>query len=117
MIQTIIGLVTIFLVLGTTAILLKRLKNIMINQAQLAAALVALTATVTKIGTETATLKTKVEELTLALENSGQLSQEVQDALTGLTAQIQVVDDLVPDATTNVEAANAAAPAEDTGGM
>jgi len=71
------------------------------TQAQSAARVTALTAEVTKIGTETRTLLTKIDDLT-ALLNSGQVqtSPELQAAIDALQAQVQVVDDLVPDAPT-----------------
>lgn len=72
----------------------------MANQTELAAELTALTATVAKIGTETSTLLTKITDLETALANAGSVSPEVQAALDGLKAQVNVVDGLVPDAPT-----------------
>ena len=73
----------------------------MATQEQLVADLTALTAQVTKIGTETSTLLTKVADLEAALSASGAaVTPEVEAALAALKSQVQVVDDLVPDAPT-----------------
>lgn len=51
---------------------------------------------VAKIGTETSTLITKVNDL-LAIIAAGPVTPELQAAVDSLKAQVQVVDDLVPD--------------------
>jgi len=71
---------------------------IMSTQAELAAQLNTVTAEVTKIGTETQTLLTKIADLTAAIEAGGATTPEVDAALAALQAQVKVVDDLVPDA-------------------
>lgn len=71
----------------------------MTTQTELANALDALTQTVTKIGLETAATLDKVAELEAAMATGGAVSPEVQAAFDALKAQVQSVDDLVPDAT------------------
>lgn len=74
-------------------------KRIVMTQKELADQLTALTGQVQKIGTETAALEQKVNDLESALNAGGDVSPEVQTALDALKAQVQVVDDLVPDPT------------------
>lgn len=73
-------------------------KTIMATQAELAAALAEVTATVAKIGTETTATLAKVAELETALANAGTVSPEVQAAFDALKEQVGIVDGLVPDA-------------------
>lgn len=70
----------------------------MATQVELAAGLAQVTAQLVKIGTETATLLQKVADLESALGNAGAVTPELQAAFDALKAQVQVVDDLVPDA-------------------
>jgi len=76
----------------------KSLETIMATQQELTAQITAATEKLTKIGTETGTLLTKIEELKTALANAGNVSPELQAAVDALAAQAAVVDDLVPDA-------------------
>lgn len=68
------------------------------TQAELAADLQKVSDQVAKIGTETSTLLQKVADLEAALAAGGPVTAEVQAAVDALKAQVQVVDDLVPDA-------------------
>lgn len=114
MIYILWGVVVVILLL-----IVSQLRKVMSNQAQLAAALTAIAAQVAKIGTETEGLKAKVQELQDALNNAGNNTPEVEAALQALLAQVQKVDDLVPDAvqqTTDTAVANGGeAPAEPDG--
>lgn len=74
------------------------LKEIQMKQDELAQSLSDTAAKVEKIGTETRTLLTKIDELTTAVTESGDVSPEVQAALETLQAQVETVDQLVPDA-------------------
>jgi predicted transcriptional regulator len=78
----------------------KRLEKVLMNQAELAAQLTEIGAQIAKIGEESAATLLKVTELEEALENAGDVTPEVQAAFDALKAQVQVVDDLVPDAPT-----------------
>ena len=93
MTSIVIWVVTIILLL----LILYQLRKIMTTIAQLATALTAITATVTKIGTETSTLLAKVQELEDAINNGGNVPEEVEAALQALREQVSVVDQLVPD--------------------
>ncbi len=75
------------------------LHKIMDTQAQTAAKVQAVTNELVKVGTETRSLLTKIDDLT-AIINTGAVntSPELQAAVDALTAQAQLVDDLVPDA-------------------
>jgi ubiquinone biosynthesis protein UbiJ len=79
----------------------KQINKIMLNQSELAVQLTALTTQVQHIGVETDTLKTKITDLETAINNGGTVSPEVESALNALKAQVQVVDDLVPDNVTS----------------
>lgn len=57
-----------------------------------------LTLKVNKVGTETRKLLTKIEELTDAIANGGPVAPELQAAVDDLKIQVNVVDELVPDA-------------------
>jgi uncharacterized protein Yka (UPF0111/DUF47 family) len=78
--------------------LVEKLESIMNTQEQLAMQLNALTGTVAKIQGETQTLLTLVASLEAAVIAAGSVKPEVQAAMDALTAQIAVVDALVPDA-------------------
>jgi ferritin-like protein len=56
----------------------------------------AVSTQVAKIGTETTITLQKVADLEAALANG--IPQDVADAFAALKAQVQVVDDLIPDA-------------------
>ena len=71
----------------------------MATQAELAAELAAATSAVAKIGTESSATLQKVIELEEALANGGMTSPEVDEAVAALKAQVQLVDDLIPDVT------------------
>ena len=91
----------IYACFGVVAVLLLllffQLRKIMSNQAQTLAILTAASATLTKISEETKATLQKVQDLQDALNNAGNNTPEVDAALTALTTQLQVVDDLVPD--------------------
>lgn len=78
--------------------LLERTESIMGSQAQLATDLAGVSAQVAKIGTETSVTLQKVIDLEAALANAGNTTPEVDAAMAALKAQVQLVDDLVPDA-------------------
>lgn len=71
---------------------------IMATQAEHAAELQAISAQVAKIGSESAATLEAVAALEAALANAGNTSPEVDAAMAALRAQVQIVDDLVPDA-------------------
>ncbi len=73
------------------------LEKIMLSQADLIVQVKAATDQLVKIGTETTTLLQKITDLT-AIIAAGPVTPEMQAAVDALTAQAQVVDDLVPDA-------------------
>lgn len=73
-------------------------RKIMSTQAELASSLQSVTAKVDKIGGETRTLLQKIDDLTTAVQNAGNTTPEVDAALAALQAQVDVVDNLVPDA-------------------
>ena len=72
------------------------LEAIMTTVQELAPQIEALTAQVTKIGTETRSLITKVQDLTDALAATP-VPADVEAALVALADQVAVVDALVPD--------------------
>lgn len=77
---------------------INQLKELIImNQQELAQGLDTIRAQVEKIGTESALTLDKVAALEAALGNAGGVSPEVQAAFDALKAQVQVVDDLIPD--------------------
>lgn len=92
----------IYACFGVVAVLLLllsfQLRKIMSNQAQTLAILTAASEKLTKIGEETKATLQKVQDLQDALNNAGNNTPEVEAALTALTNQLQVVDDLIPDA-------------------
>lgn len=84
---------------GDFSSVLSKLDEIMTTQVEAAVEIAEVTAKVTKIGTETSTLLAKIQELIDQINNAGQdISPEVQQAITDLQVQAQIVDDLVPDA-------------------
>ena len=90
-------------------------KAIMSTSAELAQGIADLTTQVGKIGTETTTLIGKVGDLETALANAANVDPAVLAAFDALKAQVQTVDDLVPDAPAPAPApAPADAPAADT---
>lgn len=78
----------------------QKLTDIMATQKELTDQVNALTGRVVKIGSETRTLLTKVEELLAIIAAGGEVSAELQTAVDDLQAQVTVVDELVPDAPT-----------------
>lgn len=71
----------------------------MATQKELADQLAAATAKADKIGNETRTLLTRIQELLDQIaNNTSNVTPELQAAADALSAQLQVVDDLVPDA-------------------
>src|SRR5262245_805511 len=78
-------------------LILRELENIMATQEELAADLAAVTEQVSKIGTETSLLLVKVNELEDALAAAGGTTPEVDAAMAALKAQVNVVDEMVPD--------------------
>lgn len=69
----------------------------MATQAEAAVQLKAIGEQMVKVGKETATLLTKIEELKNA---GGDVTPELQAAIDAVAAQAKVVDDMVPDAPT-----------------
>ena|SRR5258705_6219516 len=78
----------------------ERLLKIMATQAELTTQLTAVNDKLKKIGTETTTLLAKIDELKGIIANGPPVAPELQAAVDALSAQAQVVDDLVPDAPT-----------------
>jgi seryl-tRNA synthetase len=77
--------------------------KIMANQQELAAQINEISGTITKIKGETQTTLDKVQELQDVINNQGGVSAELQAAVDNLKAQVQVVDELIPDAPPPVE--------------
>lgn len=75
--------------------ILSRLETLMTTVQELGPQIETLTAQVAKIGTETRSLITKVQDLTDALASP--VPAEVEAALLALGEQVAVVDALVPD--------------------
>ena len=84
-------------VCGDQARIVALLENLMASQAELTVQVNALTEKVAKIGAETRSLLTKIDDLTQALANAGNVTPELQAAFDALAAQADVVDKLVPD--------------------
>jgi uncharacterized protein YoxC len=78
-------------------LVLTRLEKILMNQDELAKGLADVGTQVAKIGSESTATLQKVAELEAALNNAGGVSPAVQSAFNALKAQVQVVDDLIPD--------------------
>lgn len=72
----------------------------MASQQELTVQVRTLTEKVNKVGTETRTLLDKIEELTDVIADGGSVSPELQAAVDDLQIQVNVVDELVPDAPT-----------------
>ena len=72
----------------------QQVENIMATQGELTAQVQAIGDKLTKIGSETSTLLTKIEELKVLAQNA---TPELQAAVEAVAQQAQVVDDLVPD--------------------
>lgn len=77
---------------------LTMLKEMKMTQQELADSLKTITAQVAKIGTESTKTLALVTDLEAQIANAGNVSQPVIDAFQALKAQVQVVDDLIPDA-------------------
>lgn len=77
--------------------LISQQETIMADQAEIVVQIQEIQNKLTKIGTETTSLLTKIDELT-AIIAAGPVSPELQQAVDNLKAQAQVVDDLVVDA-------------------
>lgn len=75
----------------------RKVDRIMATQAQIAAELTTLKDQLVKVGNETTTLIQKVADLEAAIAN-GPVTPELQAAFDAVKAQVQAVDDLVPDA-------------------
>lgn len=69
----------------------------MSTQAEIAQGLTTLTAQVAKVGAESTKTLQKVTDLEAALANQDNVSPELQSAFDALKAQVQAVDDLIPD--------------------
>lgn len=76
---------------GRNKLIIKKLNQIIMTQAELTAALDAATAQIGKISTE-------VQNLITAVQNTGNTTPEVDAAIANLQAAIQGVDDLNVDA-------------------
>lgn len=70
----------------------------MATQKELAAQIGELGGIVRKIGNETSTLKQKVADLEAAAQNQADASPELVAAVADVRAQLDIVDQLVPDA-------------------
>lgn len=70
----------------------------MATNAELVQGMSDLGAQVQKIGAETSTTLQKVSDLEAAIAGAGGVDPSVQAAFEALKAQVQVVDDLIPDA-------------------
>lgn len=75
-----------------------KLDKIMTEQEQLAEDMKAVSTQLQKIGNESAQSVAKLAELETQLANQPNLIQPVKDAFAALKQQVQLVDDLVPDA-------------------
>lgn len=73
------------------------LEHIMSTQTDLVVRLNAINVTITKVGDETRSLLTKIEELVAALANGDTLSPEVDAAVSALAEKAAEVDALVAD--------------------
>jgi C4-dicarboxylate-specific signal transduction histidine kinase len=103
-------LVLLLIIIGFLVINYLKLNNVMATQQELAAQMNQLGAQLTNISNESKATLQKVAELEAVIGNQDNVSPELQTAFDNLKAQVQTVDDLIPDATTPVEA-----PAETTG--
>lgn len=73
-----------------------KLEKIMATQAELITQINNINQQLTKVGQETSTLLTKIDELKQVIA-AGPVSPELQAAVDALAHQAQVIDDLVPD--------------------
>lgn len=87
------GLMALFVSLNRKA------DRIIMTQDELVVQLKADSAKIIKIGTETRSLLDKVQALLDQIAN-GEVKQEVTDAAADVQSQLNIVDDLVPDAPT-----------------
>lgn len=85
-------------VLEKLNLIIEQNKKIMSTQAEIAEQLNQTTDQLQKIGNESAATLQKVKELEEALANQSNVTPELQAAFDALKAQVQTVDDLVPDA-------------------
>jgi seryl-tRNA synthetase len=76
----------------------RKLKEILMNQKEATEKLQKVSNQLGKVGEETATLLKNVEDLKTALENSKEVSPELQAAVDQVASQAALVDDKVPDA-------------------
>ncbi len=90
---------TKYIILRKLDELIRKVDCIMATQAQLATQLNAVNDQLVKIGTETSSLLTAIDELKAQIANAP-VSAELQAAFDKVAAQAKVVDDLVPDAPT-----------------
>ena len=85
-----------------TKLILERMaqleNRLMATQDELKVQLDEMTAQADKIGGETRTLLTRIEDLLVQLANAANVTPELQAAADALKAQLTVVDELVPDA-------------------
>jgi hypothetical protein len=72
----------------------------MATQAELTKQVKAIGDKLTKIGEESKTLLTKVDELKQAVADAEKVTPELQSAVDAVAEQAKVVDDLVPDPAT-----------------
>lgn len=75
----------------------RKLDKIMSTQDEITAQLEVQATHIKKIGDETRSLITKIEEL-LEIIRNGEVKPELQAAVDAVGEQLQIVDDLVPDA-------------------
>lgn len=73
-------------------------EKIMATQEEAAAQLTAVNEELAKVGNETRSLLTKVDDLTAAVVAAGSVGPALQAAIDAVAAQVKVVDDMVPDA-------------------
>lgn len=80
----------------------RKVGEVMANQADAAAELVAVKDKLEKVrlefGTATDALMAKIGDLEKAVENAGQITPELQAAIDGVKEKAQVLDDMNPDA-------------------
>lgn len=76
----------------------RKLAILMSTQAELATQLRTVTAQIQKISAESSKTLQKVTDLQAVIDSGAAVSPELQAAVDELKAQVQLVDDLVPDA-------------------
>lgn len=94
-----IAIILLVVVIAIQLIHITKSNSIMATQKELTEQINALTGVVVKVGSETRTLLTKIEELLAVIAAGGEVTPELQTAVDDLKAQVDVVDALVPDAT------------------